>query len=133
MFSRYKIFFISRDTDESNDLKWRSNVALSINGELTEPNSTTLNLYETNGLSGSVGSSRHKNLVKSISRQSSFTWRRYSRCLLTGCNSASTILHRGQSPTNKQSFRLACLGDWQQLQLYMILMGVVGEFFLAGW
>ena len=104
-----------------------------------EPNNKTLNQYVMNGLSWSTGLDNHKNLVKSMSRSSSLTrrkafsmsvdkaywWRRKRRSI----SHAST---KGVAPTRRQSLRLACLGDWRQLQLYTILTGVVEDFLYTG-
>ena len=50
-------------------------MAFNINGEYIAPNSTTLNLYVWNSLSGSSGAVNHRNLVQSLSSSCSQTWR----------------------------------------------------------
>jgi len=110
--------------------------ACSINGELTEPNRTTLNLKIVKSLSGLSNSDIQRKWVYLWSSSASCTWRKAFSISVDSMNlcvrNLSSKVHmsiRNGGPTTRQSFKLGCLEERQQLQSYTILTGVVTESF----
>ena len=116
-----------------------NSVALSMKGELVHPNKTTLKRYVHKGLSRSLGSDSHRNLVTSLSFSSSWMCRNaFSMSLdtaylpfLNRISISETSVTSG-GVDSKQSFRQGESADCRQLQSYTILIGVVEESFFKG-